>query len=468
MQKTEVTTLHHQNLTKYPLGSLRELIYISIPLILSFFSLSFMNFCDRFFLARHSAESLQASVIAGCLCLVFQQPLMRITSMVQVFVGLYRGSNHSHQIGENIWQMIWFSLFSMAITVPIGFLIAPHFFNGVAIKESACTFFYTQMMINFLFPLGIALTSFFVGQGKGRIIFLTTLCAHGLNICLDRLFIFGIDGYFPSLGALGASLATCIAQSVFCASLFLLFLSKEYRDSFHTANFRFKWNIFWDQMKVSVPRAIGRVVLLSAWLATSHIMMMKGNEYLTVLSIGGSLIALFIFINDGISQALVTVASHLIGSKNYQKIWLMIRSALILLLIISGILSFPFLFFPKYALSFFFTEKPSPEVYIMLQQACIWIWLYFFSYGYNAIGFSIVTAARDMKFYMFAICFVWVTSFLPAYFGMNYWHWNADKLWLIMAFDSAAMGSMLLYRAARKKWNDPLNLELEKAVNATL
>lgn len=457
----ETAPVYHQSLTKYPSGSLRELIYLAIPLILSLFSTSFMGFCDRLFLAHYSIESLEASVIAGYLCSLFQQPLIRITSMVQVFVGFYNASNRSHQIGQSIWQMLWFSFFSMVITVPAGLLIAPYFFEGTAIKDSASSYFFTQMGINFLFPLGAGLSSFFIGQGKTRIIFFTTLFAHVFNIGLDQIFIFGIKGYFPSLGVFGASLATCIAQTIYCISLFAVFFNKENRTHFKTTNFHFKWDIFKEQMKISVPRAIARIVLLTAWAATAHLMTMKGNEYLIVLSIGGSLIVLFTFINDGMGQALITIGSHLIGSKNYEKIWSMVRSALILLLSTTAILALPYLLFPNFVLSFFFTKMPSQEIVTILHHSCIWLWLYFLCYGYNVIGFSLVTAARDVTFYMMIITLVWFTSYIPAYLAINVWNWHADKLWLIMALDCFTIGTIFFIRSTREKWKEKASLELQ-------
>jgi len=444
-----------QALTKYPSAGLRELLFLAFPLIFSLFSASFMGFCDRLFLARYSLEALQAGVSAGYLCMLFQQPLIRIAAMAQVFVGLYRGSNQPSKIGESVWQMIWLCLFSMIFTLPASQFVAPFFFDVTPVREASYTYFNTLMLVNFLFPLGVALSSYFIGQGKIKALFFVTFLSHALNIGLDALFIFGVKGVIPAMGILGAALATAISQGVLCAVLFIVFLSKKNRKLYNTGKYHFNWGNFWEQLRVGLPRAIGRIIILTAFVAIARIVTIKGGDYLMVLSVGGTLILLFTFINDGIYQAMITIASNLMGARDYQKIWKMVRSAGLLLLITTTLLSIPYLLMPEFILSFFFSELPSAQTLKTLKLSCVWLWLFFFSYGFNTIGLSLITASRDVTFHMFSILFIWLTAFLPAYLGFNYWNWSPDKLWLLMAFDSLLYGGVFLIRSSKEKWKEP-------------
>ncbi len=442
------------SLSKYPSASLRELVYLSLPIILGLFSASFMGLCDRIFLAHYSLETMEASVSAGYLSMLFQLPVMRIVSMAQVFVGLYFGSKQFEKIGSIVWQMIWLSIFSMLFTLPLSQFTAPFFFGGTLVQEDATIYFKVLMMVNFLFPLGTTLASYFMGLGRMRIIFFTTLLSHGLNIGLDFICIFGIDGYFPSLGILGAAIASAISQALFCIILFFYFLKEGDRKHFRTGDYSLNWENLWKQLRVGLPRAIARIIILTAWVLISRLMTLKGGDYLMVLSIGGTLILFFTFINDGLLQGMITIASHLMGSKHYQKIWKLIRSGVILLSIASVILAIPYLVFPDFTLSVFFASMPSIETYMVLKNSCIWLWVFFFCNGFNAICVSLVTASRDVKFYMFSVMFVWLTSYLPIYLGMNVFNFSPDKLWLIMAFDSLIFGIIFLIRGSKEKWKE--------------
>lgn len=433
-------------LSKYPPASLRELLGLSIPLILGLFSSSFMGFCDRLFLARYSISAWQSSVTASNLVMLFQHPLIRIVMMTQVFVGLYYGAKKLDKIGPAIWQMIWLCLFSMFLTLPLSSFISPYFFKNMTVQSEASTYFSTMMFFNFLFPLGISVSVFFIGQGRMTIIFFTTLISHLLNIILDYLFIFGFGEIIPSMGIFGAALATGIAQLVYCTILIGIFLKKKHRKVFSTWNYKFNWEIFWKQLQAGIPRAIARLIILLAWASISRLMTLKGGDYLTVLSVGSTLILLLTFINDGMLQAMITIASNIMGKRDHTKLRKLIRSGLLFLCFTTTLLSIPYLIFPNFIFSFFFSEPITPQLLAILKQSCVWLWFFFFCYGFNIISLSLITASRDMVFYLFAISFVWLTSYVPIYFAMEKWNWPPDRMWLIMALDSLIFGIVFITR----------------------
>ncbi|HSX04080.1 MAG TPA: MATE family efflux transporter [Rhabdochlamydiaceae bacterium] len=439
-------------LTPYPASSLRELLYLSSPLILSFFSASFMGFCSRLFLSHYSLDALQGCTCAIYLCTLFQHPCMKLAASAQVFVGLFKGSNTLDRIGEYIWQMIWFSFLSMILTIPLGLCFVPSFFEGSAIKQSGLSYFNVLLFANFLFPLGTALSCFYIGQGKTKIIFFTTFITHTINILLDLILIFGIKGVISPLGATGAAISTALSQAFFCFVLLILFLRKKERQAFGSGNYRFKWGSFWECTRTGFPRALARVFTLTAWAAIVHIMTFKGGDYLIVLSIGGTLMLLFSFINDGMLQGMITIASTLIGAKNYAGIWKMVRSSFLFLVITTLVLSIPYLLYPEVTLSFFSLEPINDSTLQLLKRSFLWLWIFFFCYGFCAIGLSLITASQDIYFYLSIIGFVWLTSYVPAHFSMNVWHWPADSIWLIMAFDSLIFGTIFLWRASKESW----------------
>lgn len=414
-----------------------------------------MGFCNRLFLAHYSFEALEASVSAVYLCTLFQNPCIRITSVVQVFVGLFNGAKQFDRVGPYVWQMIWFSLISMIVTLPLSGLVAPLVFGGTSIREHATTYFLTLMMGNFLFPMGAALSSFFIGRGKTRIILFSTLFTYALNISLDYLLIFGVPTLIPPMGIFGAALANLIAQSAFCTALLFFFLRREERTVYQTGRWAFNWEVLRDQIKFGFPRALARVLLLAAWVCTARIMTLKGGDYLMVLSVGGSLILLFTFINDGLCQGMITIASHAIGAREYPAIWKMVRSGLLLLLLMASLMAIPYLLFPNWTLTVFFPNSLSPESFAILKRSFIWLWVFFCAYGFNCIGFSLITASRDMLFYVIAMCFVWCTTYLPAYFAFNSWNWPPDTLWLIMSMDALIFGIVYLVRSSKERWKLP-------------
>jgi MATE family multidrug resistance protein len=409
-----------------------------------------MGLCDRLFLAHYSLDAFEGCVTGSALASVFQHSCIRITTMAQVFVGLYMGANRKQEIGKLVWQMIWFSLISMVITTPLGMTFSPLFFNNTPVAETGMIYFKVMNLGNFLYPLATALSSYYIGRGKMRIVFTCTFLANILNIGLDYLMIFGLPGLFPSLGILGASLATIISQTSFCLVLFAYFVRKKEREEFGTGNFAFRWQPFWEQTRLGLFRAAARIIILANWVAIAHIMSMKGGDYLLVLSVGSTLILLFTFINDGMCQGMITMASHLMGAGMWKYLRKMVVSSLLFLSGATLLLSIPYFISPDSIIALFNQTPLSPEKIKMLKRACIGLWLFFFGYGFNAIGLSLITAARDIKFYLIAASFVCLTSFTPIYIGINFFNWPAESLWYVMAFDSFAIGLVLFLRVNRK------------------
>ena len=94
-------------LTKHDEGSTRELWSLSIPLILSSFSLMLMFFVDRLLLARYSTDALNAAVHAGTFGWAFIFGGVSLCNIAEIFVAQYNGAGEKSKLGEPVWQMIW-------------------------------------------------------------------------------------------------------------------------------------------------------------------------------------------------------------------------------------------------------------------------------------------------------------------------------------------------------------------------
>ena len=117
------------SLTRHPEGSIRELWSISMPLMISTLASLFMIFTDRIFLAHYSLAAMNASVTAGTLAWALMSGIGMITAMSEIFVAQYNGAKQYHRLGVPVWQMIWFSFFSLAFFIPVAIWGAPLFFQ---------------------------------------------------------------------------------------------------------------------------------------------------------------------------------------------------------------------------------------------------------------------------------------------------------------------------------------------------
>ena len=453
-------------LTKYPIAGVRELLALSFPLVLSAFSAALLCQCDRYFLSHYSLQEWEACSAATGLCFFYQMSLIMIATAAQVFIGQFQGAKKHHLIGPFTWQIIWFSLLSMLITYPLS-LISTLYVHGSEIQEPATLYFKYLSSVNFLYPLGAALSAFYIGRGKTRVILLVNLTIQSLNIGLDYLLIFGVQGWIPPMGIKGAAIATMISQSLLCIILLSMFLQKKHIPLYRTDQKGFNRHLLWEGLKTGIPRALARIMAVGSWLVASYLMVQKGGDYLLVLSFGGSIFLIFSFINEGMAQALITITSHILGAniKNtyYKKI---VSASLIFLTVTVAILAIPLLGMQDTLISIFIDEPLSPESTALLKECCIWVWVICVANGINRIGTSLNTAARDTLYHAIWNSILWITLCIPVYIGIGQYGWSPSKFFLIDGINCILIGVVLILRFLKESFKKrsfyPIRAEDEK------
>lgn len=112
---------------------------------------------------------------------------------------------------------------------------------------------------------------------------------------------------------------------------------------------------------------------------------MAGGSATLVLSIGCTLLGSLFFLNDGLNQAIITSAAHILGAKAWQLIWKLVRASFLLLACIGGVLAIPCLLFRKQLLHFFIHKPLGAEDFSLLMTTSIWIWCFFVGEGTTRI-----------------------------------------------------------------------------------
>lgn len=424
---------------------------LSLPLMLFLFCEALVAFVERIFLSYHSTDAVHASLSASYLASIFQTPCVAIAAMAQVFVGLYQGSNELKKIGPCVWQMIWFSLFSLILTLPLSFWTSEFYFKDTAIQQAGVTYFGILALGNFLFPLNTTLSSFYLGRGKT---FLTTclmLGSYGFNLLLSWVLIFGFKGVIPPMGIKGAALAKCYSLGLFTAIFFCTFLSKKNRELYGTSSWRFSLPTLWSYMHPGMVRAFAYLSSKVCWVSVSYLMIKKGGEHLDTLTIGGTVITFLTFITVGIYRAILTITSNILGAKNYQEIQKLYRSCLVYIALIAIFLSIPLLVFP-HSMGYFFDSSSYALFKKTFSTVNLWIWLYIIALTIQMSFCGMIVAARDLKFQFYAYILIWITSFLPAYFIIDLKGFPASSLWLIMALENFVFALIFLWRLRRRTW----------------
>ncbi len=190
-----------------------EVWRVALPLMVSAGTFSLVLFADRTLLLWYDGESMSASMAGGNFFWVFVCLPVGIASMTGAIVSQYVGANEHKNIGRFLWQSVWFSLLTTPAFVGIAF-VARTLFQTTGQPDHLLELEATYLRLLMIGAVGLvlesALSGFFSGTERTRVIMWVSLASGVVNLLLDVILIFGA-GPIPPLGIAGAAIGSVIA-----------------------------------------------------------------------------------------------------------------------------------------------------------------------------------------------------------------------------------------------------------------
>lgn len=441
-------------LTRFSSASVAEVFSISFPLMLASLSGLLMNFGDRIILARFSTDAMNAAVTAGMAANIFTMGMVSIAVIAEVFVGKQNGARAFHLTSPPVWQMIWFSFATVVILLPIGLSLSDYLVPADQFDGMAVPYFKIWMYFGCFFPMAGALSAFFIGIGAVKIVTFATLSANAVNLVLDYIFVFGINGLLEPMGTTGAALATGIAEMMQVVILATAFLSKSNRMRYHTANCQFDWQLFRACLKLGAPSAIGQMIEIAAWALILRLMAQRGPNHITSLTVGQNLTILFAFMSQGLQKGVLAVAANLIGAGRHDKIKTLIRSTGLMIAAIMVTLFVPIVIYPNPIVALFFGADADNAIEFIqvMRSSGIFVWLFIVldTVVWSIAG--ILTAYGETKFIMLTnATTAWLCAVMPAALFVKMFSWPPLSVWVIFTIYGATNATMFSLRLYGKR-----------------
>ncbi len=444
-------------LTKYLPASIGELLHISLPMMLTALSGTLMIFADRVILAQYSVNAMNAAVSAGIIVGVLQFAGVHITSIAQVFAGEHYGAKRFEKVAEPVWQMIWFSLATSVIFLPLAFygaeLLLPNRF-----EEYSLPYFKWLMAFAPVLLLITALTAFYVCRGKTTLIMVSALISNVLNVGLDIILVFGITDLIPEMGTAGAAIATVISQVFQALLLFVVFIAPSNQAKFKTWSYRPNFKVIQQCFNVGYPNGLGHMTEIGAIAIIVYLMTVVSTTHATVLSVTLSTFVLFTFFHLGLQRGIITVASNLMGANKLNLIPKLVSSSLVVYLGFAALLTVPLIIYPSPIIDVFLTEDVFPaasleQVKGLTRTALIWLWFAIVSDSMKWGFMGILTVGKDTKFIMVANAVsIWIFGVLPIYLFVVVWKASAHYTMLMIALTLLVNFGIFFARYKSGKW----------------
>ncbi len=244
--------LNGQNETYWsrPCGG-RDVVRIALPLMISTFSYSVMQFCDRIFLTWWSPTSVAASLPASVMAWTLLAFPLGVAMYTNVFVAQYFGAGQHARIGRAVWHGMILGGFFVPIFVAamiwpdVVFRLSGHN-SELSWQESEYLRYIAPGSIAHVFAGVVA--GFFIGRGRTTVVMFVDVLAASANVAMDWLLIFGFaigpEFVIPAMGIRGAAIATSLAIWFKLIMLVALLVRRDNRRSCALFGpFRFEWNL---------------------------------------------------------------------------------------------------------------------------------------------------------------------------------------------------------------------------------
>jgi MATE family multidrug resistance protein len=406
-------------------------------------------------LAGYSVDSMTAATIASSFIYSFSCLFTGVAGSAEVLVGQYNGSRQYEMLAVPIWQMIYMSIFSC---IPC-FLIA-YFSDYLSLYPSyyavdAIAYQKTMLYFGALPSIKLALASFFVGQGKTKIITVSVATGALTNIALNYVFIYPLN-----MGCRGAAIATVIAEFIQVFILSYIFFSKSNRILYRTfQNRSFNKNLFKECFRIGLPVSLCDFIAVFAWYLVAVTIGHTSKDEATVYSICSALYVFFVFVARGVNKGTAAIAANMIGRRDLESIEKVRKTFVKISLFFGALFAIPLVVCPEYMIKLISMvpddiSRLYPEIKIGLALLSVNIMCETLLYS----TWGILIAGGDSKYATVVdLAVFWITVCVPM-FVLYYVGGYASVIVLYVLIVVWLTGSqVLLYRRYKSlKWYNRL------------
>ncbi|CAB1064938.1 MATE efflux family protein [Olavius sp. associated proteobacterium Delta 1] len=449
-----------QSGTVNPPNSYRDVLRVSLPLVISMTTTVVMSFTDRVFLANYSIDAIAAALPAAIIAFVFIAFFADTAGYSNVIIAQYTGAGVLTRVGSALWQAIYFALAAWLIMVGISFIGGPLFRlvgHPAEVQQLEITYFRVLCLGAGIHIVGMSFSSFFTGRGVTRPVMVIYIFAMFLNVPLDYALINGI-WIFPELGILGAGIATVISWTTAAVLLGLFVFTRENNHIFEVFNnHAFDADLFRRLLRYGVPSSLQFSLDVFAFVFFVFMVGRIGKPELAVTNIAISLDSVSFRPLMGFALGTSTLVGQALGRNRPGEAVAAARSTMVIVASYISVLVLLYLVFPQPLLELFRPRDFSTADFAAIKARGVVVLRFVAAYllldGIYMISTAVLKGAGDTKFIMWSIGLSSIFGMiLPVYIGIEIFGMGLYYAWGCTVFFLCQLAAISFWRFYQGKW----------------
>lgn len=339
-----------------PVGKL--LMQYALPAIVAMVASSLYNMVDSIFIG----QGVGALAISG-LAITF--PFMNLSAAFGAAIGVGSSAFLSVKLGQRDYDIankilgncVMLNIIIGVAFVGVGLLFLDPILRFFGASDATLPYAYEYMVI---ILLGNAITHLYFGlnavlrsAGKPRTAMYITIFTVVINAIMDPLFIYTLN-----LGIRGAAYATILSQVIALTWQWRLFSDKNEFLHFDYAKFRIEMPIVRNIISIGIsPFAMNACACLVVIFINNSLMQYGGDMAVGAYGISNRLCFVFVMVTMGVCQGMQPIAGYNYGAQNYNRMFEVLKLAVIAGTAICAVGFFIAMFLPEQCAMLFTTDK---------------------------------------------------------------------------------------------------------------
>ena len=393
-------------------------------------------------------ESLAAAGIVGSFLSMLIWVLGQTRSSISAIISQYLGAGKLEEVKNLPAQAIFFNiLLSIVLLLSTIFIVEEIFslFEASGKILKYCISYYSIRVWGFPLTLfTFAVFGIFRGLQNTFYPMIIALIGAVLNIILDFIFVYGIDGFIPAMYLDGAAWASLISQAVMAILVFILLLKK----TEISLKLVFPLNKEIKRLVIMSLNLFVRALALNAALIIAvREATALGDKYIGAHTIAINLWLFAAFFIDGYGAAGNSMGGRLLGAKDYKGLWKLAKKIITYGLLISLVLmAFGFVFYRP--IGHIFSNEP-----IVLETFYGIFFIVILGLPMNTLAFvfdGLFKGLGEMKYLRNVLLSATFLGFIPALYLGKYLDWGFYAIWIAFVAWMLIRGLALVWKFRRK------------------